>query len=380
MPSVADIIEFMQDFAPLDLAEEWDNVGLLVGDANGPAASIMTCLTITPDSAAEAIEAGAGLIVSHHPVLFRASKRLTTGTSEGRMLLSLIHAGVAVYSPHTAFDSTHGGINDMIAGWLGLQDVQPLRPRRILGSSNAAVSYKVVAFVPDQDLHKVADAMFAAGAGQIGQYSQCSFRIPGTGTFFGSDSSNPTLGQKGRREEVSELRLEVVCTGKVLGAVVAGLRKAHSYEEPAFDIYPLNRDPSRTLVENKRGQGRIGRLDKPMPLAELARLVQKTLAAKQVQMVGEPARPIQRVAIACGAGGDFVADAGRAKADVLLTGEARFHDCLAAESLGLAMLLPGHYASERPALEALAGLIQRRFPDAKVWASQREHEPLQVIE
>jgi dinuclear metal center YbgI/SA1388 family protein len=376
MPSVAEIIEFMQRFAPLDLAEDWDNVGLLLGDARSPAGRIMTCLTVTPSTAKEAADEAAGLVVSHHPVLFRAAKRLTAENPEGAMLLSLIRAGVAVYSPHTAFDNTCGGINDMIAGWLGLEDVRPLRPSPVRSASMNS-SFKMVAFVPDKDLHKVADAMFAAGAGQIGQYSQCSFRIPGTGTFFGSDATNPTLGQKGRREEVGEQRLEIVCPAEALGSVVAALRRAHSYEEPAFDIYPLSRDPSRTPNQDRPGQGRVGLLGKPMPLAELTLLVQKILAAKQVQVVGDSARLVRRVAIVCGAGGDFVVDASREKADVLLTGEARFHDCLAAESSELAMLLPGHYASERPAVEALAGMIQQQFADAKVWASHSERDPLQ---
>ena len=375
MPEVAEVIAFLQKFAPLDLAEEWDNVGLLLGDARGQAKKIMTCLTVTPASAEEAVEAGVGLIVSHHPVLFRASKRLTAGHPEGKMLLSLIRAGVAVYSPHTAFDNTHGGINDQIAAGLALINAKPLRPSRQAGSP---ASYKVVVFVPDKDLDKVSAAMFAAGAGQIGQYSQCSFRIPGTGTFFGSEATNPTLGQKGRREEVGELRLESVCPAESLGAVIAALRKTHSYEEPAFDIYPLTGAPSKLRHTERPGQGRVGELSKPLPLSKLARLVQKTLRANEVQRVGDPGRLIQRVAIVCGAGGEFVSDAGRAHADVLLTGEARFHDCLAAEALGLALLLPGHYASERPGVETLADLIQQQFPRAEVWASRREGDPLQV--
>src|SRR5262249_35747256 len=160
------------------------------------------------------------LIVTHHPVLFRAVKRLTTSTPEGRTLLALVRAGVAVYSPHTAFDNAPGGINDSLAGRLGLIEVEPLRKHE------GARQCHVVVFVPEADLARVSDALFAAGAGQIGQYSQCSFRLAGTGTFFGSSASNPTVGQKGRREEVSEWRLEVVCPEAVVGQVVAALRRA----------------------------------------------------------------------------------------------------------------------------------------------------------
>ena len=239
MPTVADISDFLQAFAPLELAEEWDNVGLLLGDGADPAERIMTCLTVTPITAGEAIESRAGLIVSHHPILFRGCNRLAADSAEGKMLLSLIRAGVAVYSPHTAFDNTRGGINDLLADRLGLTNVRPLREvwtvdrgpwtdkETVYGprSTVHGPCCKIVVFVPEQDLHKVSDAMFAAGAGQIGQYRQCSFRIPGTGTFFGSEASNPTLGQKGRREEVSEFRLEVVCPEDAVSRVVAALRR-----------------------------------------------------------------------------------------------------------------------------------------------------------
>jgi dinuclear metal center YbgI/SA1388 family protein len=369
MTTVAQVAEFMQGFAPLELAADWDNVGLLLGDAASSAERIMTCLTVTPPSAAEAIEAGAGLIISHHPILFRGCKRLTAGHPEGKMLLDLARANVAVYSPHTAFDNTTGGINDLLADKLGLQKVRPLR------RTGAARQCKVVVFVPESDLPKVSEAMFAAGAGHIGPYSQCSFRIPGTGTFFGSDASNPTLGQRGRREEVSEFRLEVICPESQADGVVAALRKVHSYEEPAYDVYPLRGDAIKG-EGNASGMGRIGTLPKPMPLTKLARLAKQVLKAQAVQVVGEGSRTVECVAISCGAGGDFIGDAAKQRADVLLTGEARFHECLAAEGHGLALLLPGHYATERPGVEALAQMVGENFPHAKVWASQSESDPL----
>src|SRR5947209_1466121 len=240
MPTVADVLKHLEQLAPVSLAAEWDNVGLLLGARGAEVRRIMTCLTVTPESAAEAVEAGAQLIVTHHPILFRPVKRLTTSNPEGRMILDLVHGGVAVYSPHTSFDNTRGGINDMLAQRLNLTDVGPLKRRPGAGQC------KVVVFVPDADLGKVAEAMFAAGAGQIGQYSQCSFRLSGTGTFFGSEAANPTVGQKGQREEVGEWRLEVICPETSLQRVLQAMRQAHSYEEPAFDVYPLWPGPGTT--------------------------------------------------------------------------------------------------------------------------------------
>jgi dinuclear metal center YbgI/SA1388 family protein len=364
MPTVAAVMAFLEEFAPPALAAEWDNVGLLLGDRQARVKRIMSCLTVTPESAAEAVEAKAQLIVTHHPILFRPVKRLTTSNPEGHVLLSLARAGVAVYSPHTAFDNARGGINDTIAGKLGLTDVAPLRRGEGLRSC------KVVVFVPDEDLARVSDAMFAAGAGHIGEYSRCSFRLAGTGTFFGSDASNPTVGRKGRREDVSEWRLEVVCPESSVEAAVAAMRKAHSYEEPAYDVYPLR--PAAPSL----GEGRVGRLPSPQPLAGLAKAAKAALRAGMVQTVGDAAAPVQRVAIVCGAGGELLQDAVRARADVLLTGEMRFHDYLAAQAQGLALVLPGHYATERFGVEELAARLQEQWKDVEVWASRREADPV----
>jgi len=367
MRTVAAIVQFLEQLASPSLAEDWDNVGLLLGDEKAEVQRVMTCLTVTPESAAEAVAADAQLVISHHPVLFRAARRLTTATPEGRMLLGLIRAGVSVHSPHTAFDNTRGGINEALARRLELIDVGPLRRQ------DGPRQCKIVVFVPDGDLKNVSDALFTAGAGHIGQYSQCSFRLAGTGTFFGSDATNPTVGQKGRREEAAEWRLEALCPETNVEQAIAAMRRAHSYEEPAYDVYSL-RPTAETL-----GAGRLGRLPQARILADLAQATKTALNAGPVQVIGDPKRSVERVAILCGAGGDFLPDAVRAGADVLLTGELRFHDYLAAQAQGLALVLPGHYATERFGVEELAALIQRHWPELEVWASRHEQDPVRWI-
>jgi dinuclear metal center YbgI/SA1388 family protein len=364
MPVVADLVQALQEIAPPERAAGWDNVGLLLGDSANAVQRVVTCLTVTPASAAEAVDAGAQMIVTHHPVLFRPTQRLTAATVEGRTLLPLLRAGVAVYSPHSAFDDAPGGINDVLAAKLGMTQVVPLR------AGLSTPQCKIVVFVPDADLGRVGDALFAAGAGRIGQYRECSFRLAGTGTFFGADATNPTVGQKGRREEVEEWRLEAICTEAMVDVAVAAMRQAHSYEEPAYDVYPLR--PARAIV----GTGRVGLLAQPAMLADFAAQVKHMLAANCMQIVGEPALSVRRVAIACGAAGEFIGDAVRAEADVFLTGEVRFHDCLAAQAQGLALVLPGHYATERCGVESLAARLQQRFPSLEVWASRHEADPL----
>lgn len=363
MITLSMVAYFLDRFAPSGLAAEWDNVGLLLGERDSEINRIMTCLTVTPTTAAEAIERGANLIITHHPVLFRGAKKLTSDSSDGQMILDLIKAGIAVYSPHTAFDNTKGGINELLANKLNLQDVAPLIP------ATGMKQVKLVVFVPESDLPKVSEAMFAVGAGKIGQYSECSYRLLGTGTFHGSEESNPTVGQKGRREEVSEYRLEVVCPEKAIPRIVAAMRQAHSYEEPAFDLYPLSPNPQAT------GTGRVGTLPQGVPLAKLAKKVRQVLKCGPVAYVGDGEKFARRVAIVCGAGGELLGEAIRAEVDVFLTGEMRYHDQLTAQARKLGVILPGHHATERCGVETLAEMLKKQWREVEVWASERECDP-----
>ena len=194
------------------------------------------------------------------------------------MLLDLIAAGISVYSPHSAFDNTAGGINDALAKRLGLTDVGPLRKRE------GAKQCKIVVFVPDADLERVSDALFQAGAGQIGKYRECSFRLSGMGTFFGEQGSNPVVGQKGRRELVDEWRLEVVCAQERVNAAVAAMRRAHSYEEPAYDVYALRPPPSPRWAGTHR---QAAETDSPV---RATKRVKSSLVKQGVQVVGDAAR------------------------------------------------------------------------------------------
>jgi dinuclear metal center YbgI/SA1388 family protein len=283
------------------------------------------------------------------------------------MILSLARAGVAVYSPHTAFDNSPSGINELLCQKLGLGDIVPLR------SADSSGQYKVVVFVPEGDVDRVADAMFAAGAGNIGEYAQCSFRVAGTGTFFASEATNPVVGEKGRREQVSEWRLEVICPKRRLTEVICAMRGAHSYEEPAYDIYPL------TGLDPRLGEGRLGRLKNLGTLRELGLATKAALSTDYVQIVGKLDTAVERVAVACGAAGEFLQDAATAGAQAFVTGEMRFHEYLAAKALGVGLILAGHYATERCGIEDLAKRLQEHWPDLEVWASKAECDPVHVL-
>ena len=369
MTTVGDACKLLAEIAPLSLAAEWDNVGLILGNRAAPVSKVMTCLTLTSDVADEAAT-GAELVASHHPLLFRKTQSLTADSAEGRVVLKLLRAGVAVYSAHTAYDNCAGGINDMLAEVLGLTEVRPLRPR----PTAASAALKLVVYAPTADAETLLAALFAAGAGRIGNYSECSFRSAGTGTFLGSAESNPKLGERGAKESVAEDRLEVIVPRGRLSAVVDALRAAHRYEEPAFDVLAPHPVPSHS-----DGEGRVGRAAPGETLGSLAARAREMLRAPGLQIVGDPARPIGTVALACGAAGEYLSDAIRAKADVFLTGELRFHDLLRATDSSVMLALAGHYPTERPGVERLAAQLAAALPGCTVWASRAEADPLRTL-
>jgi len=366
---LGNVLHELEQLAPPRLAESWDNTGLLWGETTHDVSRVMTCLTLTPDVAAEAIEAKANLIVTHHPMLFKAVQRVTSSTAEGQMLLQLSQQGIAVYSPHTSWDNAPQGINALWAHLFHLQDVRPLR------ANPAQRHCKVVTCVPQSALPAVQQAVWEAGGGIIGDYRCCSYYGTGTGTFQGNLNSHPAVGQAGQFEEVPEFRLEFICPLETVSVIVANLRRAHPYEEPGIDIYPL--EPLNP--KSDEGAGRFGSLETPCSLAEFAQRVQSFLTGATLQVVGDPHQNVKTVGIACGAAADYLSDAQRANCDVFLTGEARFHACLDARQKGIGLLLCGHYASERLGLEHLARLLAERLPSLTVWASERESDPLWTV-
>lgn len=361
---LATIVAALQELAPPALAEDWDNTGLLFGDPGQPVGRVLTCLTLTGDVADEAISDGAQLVVTHHPLLFKPVQKLTAATPEGRTVLVLLRHGIAVYSPHTAWDNAPRGINQQLAELFELKDVRPLRSRQ------TSLGCKIVTYLPEESRIAVQEALWGAGAGGIGAYTRCSFFAAGTGTFMGDESTSPAVGEPGRFETVPEVRLEVLCpTGRVAAALEA-LRRAHPYEEPAIDVVPL------AAVSDGSGAGRLGELAAAMTLGDFVELARGRLAAPGLQYVGDLARPVRRVGIACGSAAELLRDAQRQGCDVFLTGEGRFHAALEARDLGVALVLAGHYQTERPAMERLAEMLSERCAGVEVRASQAERDPL----
>lgn len=344
---VRDIASRMEEIAPPELAAEGDNVGLLLGDPDREVERVLLALDVTGEVVREAIGRGAGMIISHHPLIFRPLRRLVHNDPVGRLATELLQNGIALYSAHTNLDCCQEGVNAALADSLGLKEVRPLRPF-------SPPFYKLVTFVPPDFLDRVREALFDVGAGVIGRYLNCSHSVLGEGTFRPQKGASPYFGREGVEERVKECRLEVLVEGGRVAAALDALSEVHPYEEPAVDVYPLN-NPGR--VYQTVGMGRLGFLEHPLSLAELAERCRSALGCRRVRLFGEPGLRVSRVAV-CGGRGGFLVPEAAGKADVLVTGDVDHHQALDALGRGLALLDAGHYHTERPVLARLKGLLE----------------------
>lgn len=357
---VSDLVRAMEAIAPTRFAEDWDNVGLLVGDPGREVTRVLLAIDCTREVAAEARAGKCDAIVSYHPPIFEAAKRLVAGS----IAFDAARDGIAIYSPHTALDVAPGGTNDVLADAIEMESARaPLRPVQPRDAE-----YKLVTFVPADQVERVSRAIFEAGAGRIGKYSSCSFRAPGTGTFFGEQGANPAVGQAGRLEEAAEVRVETVVPIDRAAEVVRAMRAAHPYEEPAFDLVRLAAAPSGA------GIGRVGSVEKTTVRAIVGR-VKRALGVEHVLCAGPIDREVTRAAVCAGAAGGLAADAIVSKADLLLCGELRHHDALRLSAAGTAVVCTLHSVSERAALAALERRLGEALPGVAVSRSREDRDP-----
>jgi dinuclear metal center YbgI/SA1388 family protein len=337
MVTVSDILGKLDEVSPFDKAAGWDAVGLAVGDPEAAADIVAVCHDATSGVVDAAIEAGAQLLVTYHPLLFRPTRRLVAGPDATGRALRLAAAGVAVGTVHTAFDVAPGGAADSLAAAVGITDPVGFGP--MWGGQSS----KIVTFVPVDAVEAVADAMAAAGGGHIGNYTACSFRAEGTGSFTAGPASDPTAGKVGPNSTI-EMRLEMNAPAAAVDAVVAALVDSHPYEEPAFDVYDRRGDAAML--------GRQGPIASTT-LADLAQWVAEDLGC-QPRVAGDRSATVSSAAVLPGAGGDFIATA---DADVVVTGDVRHHEARQAMERGLAVIDAGHAATERPGVATLYAAV-----------------------
>jgi dinuclear metal center YbgI/SA1388 family protein len=347
----------MEQLAPPHAALPDDNIGL---QAPGPSTVERVLLSLDVDVRVinEAKRRRAGLIIAHHPVIYRPLDRIRNNDLTGRALLAAIRNDIGIYVAHTNLDCARGGVNDALAERLELKNVRPLKV------THTEKKYKLITFVPEAYVDRVRSAICDAGAGHIGDYSYCTFQTPGTGTFLPAAGATPFLGTVGKINKEAELRLEALVPENFLVAVIAAMKKAHPYEEIAYDVYELA-EPGRRL-----GLGRVGELPEAVNFKDYVDLVKRRLGTKRVRITGRDRAKIKRVAVCGGSGGELIAGVVAEGAQAYVTGEMKYHQMVGADAFGLCVVEAGHGATERVALPALANNLRRRLPNVEFGLSR----------
>ena len=362
---IKDIAEQIEKIVPLNLAQDWDNVGLLIGDVQKNVKNILLTIDVTGDVVTEAKRLNTDLIVSYHPVIWDGLKKITS-EAPSSIVHELIRSGIAVFSIHTALDSAIGGVNDGLAEIIGIKNGKPIGDYVVNPASD---NYKLVVFVPVKSMAEVSNAVFAAGAGSIGNYSHCGFGGEGTGTFLPLENAKPAIGKKGEMEKVTEIRFETIVPAEKLDKVVEAMKKAHPYETPAFDIIKLYNS------QDEFGLGRIGRLAKPLRIEQIIDRIKKHTGAKAIGLIGNEKRLVKTAAVCAGSCGKIINLVIAAKADLYLTGELKHHDALAAQEAGLTCICLSHTVSERFILKKFAKQLQKQLNSVTIRVSKKDTDP-----
>ncbi len=325
-----EIIQLFEEFSPKKYALDGDAIGLQIGTLNKRVQNVMIALDVLENVVDEAIEKNVELIIAHHPLIYRPLKNIATENPGGRLIEKLIKHDIAVYVAHTNLDVAEGGVNDMLADALQLENTSVLVP------TFEHKLKKLAVFVPEDHAEQMLSTLGKAGAGAIGDYSQCSFTSSGTGRFLPGSGTNPTIGKTGKLETVEELKIETIYPEYLEKQVVAAMIKAHPYEEPAYDLYPLD------VTGEQLGLGRIGVLKEEMLLKEFAAFVKEALGVSGIRVVGNLGDRVKKVAVLGGDGNKYYSQAKIKGADVYVTGDFYYHTAHDAQNIGLNIIDPGH--------------------------------------
>ncbi|MCD7977103.1 MAG: Nif3-like dinuclear metal center hexameric protein [Tannerellaceae bacterium] len=365
MLKIKDIIKEIERFAPLPLQESYDNSGVQAGDVNQVATAALICLDVTEEVIDEAIDTDCNLIISHHPLVFKPFKSLTGKTYIERCMIKACKHDLVIYSAHTNLDNAPDGVSFQLAELLGLQNVRILSPQK-----NSLL--KLVTFVPSAYAETVRNALFTAGAGHIGNYDSCSFNLQGEGTFRAQEQTKPFVGEIGELHTEDEVRIETILPAFRKATVTRALLSVHPYEEPAFDLYPLQNDWSMA------GSGVVGELpEKEDELSFLHRL-KEILNVECIKHSPFTGKPIREVALCGGSGTFLIRDAIAYGADVFITGEAKYNDFYDVENQIL-LATVGHYESEICTKEIFYNIISKKFPTFAVHFSNVNSNPVNYL-
>jgi dinuclear metal center YbgI/SA1388 family protein len=359
---VKDIINALDDFAPLVLQESYDNAGLIVGNAGTMVKAVLLCIDVTEEVIEEAKRMEAGLIISHHPVIFGKLSKLTGSSYTEKIVINAIRNNISLYSAHTNIDRVIGGVNSRISEKIGLRDPEILSPA-------GGVLRKLVVFVPVSHASAVRDAIFKGGAGHIGEYDQCSFNVDGEGSFRGSENSHPYSGEPGKLQFEKEMRIETIYPDFLEKRILKMMTEAHPYEEVAYDIYKVEN------IYRRIGMGMIGNLDHPVDAKDFLSSLKEIFGSACIRHTDMTGRKIARVAV-CGGSGSYLTGLARKNgADIFVSGDFKFHDFFEADK-NMMIADIGHFESEQFTLEIFYELLTKKFPNFAVHFSNVNTNPI----
>lgn len=353
---ISEVISRLEMLAPPAYQESYDNATLITGDRNWEVNGILCTLDCTEEIVEEAIQLGANLIVAHHPIVFKGLKSITGKNYVERTIIKAIKADIAIYAIHTNLDHVSQGVNKRICDRLGLTKTRILSPKK-------QVLNKLTYFVPTTEAKKTMDAVFAAGAGKIGEYSDCAFQTEGTGTFVPSSKANPTIGIANHAEKVQESRIEILLPSHLSNQIINELKKAHPYEEVAYYLQQLENENQEV------GAGMIGEFENPLKAEEFLDLLKTNMNLEIVKHTNFPNRKIKKVAVCGGAGIFLLSDAKRAGADAFVTADIKYHEFFDAEGQ-LILCDIGHYESEIFTKELLGEFLSQNFPNIALYLTK----------
>ncbi len=362
---ISDITHYLESIAPLAYQESYDNCGLIVGNKDSNVSKVLISLDCTERVVEEAIERGCELIVAHHPIVFSGLKKFNGSNYVERTIINAIKNDIAIYAIHTNLDNVANGVNAMIAEKIGLQHISILQPKHNLLS-------KLVTFIPAEHFEKVADAVFAAGGGNIGNYAEAGFSQSGTGTFKGNEHSNPFIGKQGARERVNEIRFETIFPSFLASKIISALVKSHPYEEVAYDIILLS-NASQTI-----GSGAVGTLSEELDSLEFLQNLKKTMNTDCIRYTPIHKGRFQKIAVCGGSGRFLLPDAIAAGADLFITSDFKYHDFFDAESK-ITIADIGHYESEQFTKDLLKRVLLEKFSTFAVLISQTNTNPVNYL-
>lgn len=362
---IADLTGVIENYAAAELQEEYDNAGLITGNFYWDCTGVLCTLDVTVDVVQEAKQNNCNLILAHHPIIFRGLKRINGRTYVEQVIIEAIKNDIAIYAAHTNLDNIVLGVNGMIAKKLGLKNITILQPKN-------KMLRKLITFAPDDKAEQVRNAVFAAGAGHIGKYSECSFSSDGTGTFKAGEDADPYVGEIGERHHEKETRVEIVYPFYLENQVVKALIDNHPYEEVAYDIFTMDN------VHFGIGAGVIGELEEPKDEKDFLKFIKERFKAEGIRHTELLGRPVKKVAVCGGAGSFLIKKAAQKGADMYLTADVKYHEFFDAEGK-LVLADIGHYESEQFTVDLIHDLLVEKFPTFAVLKTKVNTNPVRYF-